>query len=339
VNVKEKGTQSLGEDSLSKQIDQRDRKIAEMEKLVKTLKKQAEKCSKLEKELVESRALTLRQSKELETLKSHKKRVKEQNDKIDELQRKLDEALSETEGQKRIVKTLKTQHADHVQSIRDLRKQLDKLPPTSSPSPSISSEDYDNVVVENRSLKEAVNSRRSEYQILDTEHAALIKKYKEKTDKLNETKLILKDSYKHSLRLEKIAKMYPEKEKLYRMAENLIMLREQLKTSNDFEQNGVTSQNPKILEENINLKKENQSLRRIKEAFDKLDGLRRCGICEHDYEPIGDLKRVKLRCSHVICKACAEKWLSKSQMNGVQSQCPFCNASFTFEDITPIHLA
>ena len=73
------------------------------------------------------------------------------------------------------------------------------------------------------------------------------------------------------------------------MAENLIMLREQLKTSNDFEQvsgitfggfwlvntrifkicfqNGVTSQNPKILEENINLKKENQSLRRIKEAF------------------------------------------------------------------------
>ena len=160
VNVKEKGTQSLGEDSLSKQIDQRDRKIAEMEKLVKTLKKQAEKCSKLEKELVESRALTLRQSKELETLKSHKKRVKEQNDKIDELQRKLDEALSETEGQKRIVKTLKTQHADHVQSIRDLRKQLDKLPPTSSPSPSISSEDYDNVVVENRSLKVCVHGRK-----------------------------------------------------------------------------------------------------------------------------------------------------------------------------------
>ena len=52
-----------------------------------------------------------------------------------------------------------------------------------------------------------MNSRRSEYQILDTEHAALIKKYKEKTDKLNETKLILKDSYKHSLRLENIAKM------------------------------------------------------------------------------------------------------------------------------------
>ena len=77
VNVKEKGTQTLGEDSLSKKIDQRDRKILEMEQIVKTLKKQSEKVVKLEKDLTDSRSLCQRQSKELETLKSHKKRVKD----------------------------------------------------------------------------------------------------------------------------------------------------------------------------------------------------------------------------------------------------------------------
>ena len=153
VNVKDKGTQTLGEDSLSKQIDQRDRKILEMEKIVKTLKKQTEKCTKLEKDLTDTKSLCQRQSKELENLKSHKKRVKDQNDKIDELTRKLDETDRHASEEKRINKTLKTQQTDSITVIRDLRSQLANLAPVSSPSPSISSEDYDSVIVENRSLK------------------------------------------------------------------------------------------------------------------------------------------------------------------------------------------
>ena len=75
-NKKDKIIQTLSDDSLSKQIDVRDRKICELEKSLDTLNKQSKKAAKLEKELQETKKSCQKQSRELETLKSHKKRVK-----------------------------------------------------------------------------------------------------------------------------------------------------------------------------------------------------------------------------------------------------------------------
>ena len=69
--------------------------------------------------------------------------------------------------------------------------------------------------------------------------------------------------------------------------------------------------------------------------LDKLEGVRCCRICMNDYEPLGERVRMKLRCSHVICKECAESWLVKNPTAG----CPFCSTSFSYTHLTPIHLA
>ena len=68
-------------------------------------------------------------------------------------------------------------------------------------------------------------------------------------------------------------------------------------------------------------------------ASEKLEtaGVTSCRICELDYEPIGDRKRCKLACSHVICEICAKDWLSR---NGL---CPFCK--HPFNHLEPIHLS
>jgi seryl-tRNA synthetase len=153
VNAKEKGVQTIGVDTLSKHVEQRDRKIVELEKNQKVLKKQSEKCAKLDKDLTETKSIVLRQSKELESLKVHKKRIKEQNERIEELTRKLEDSDRNMAEEKKISKSLKTQQNDSNSIIRELRNQLANIPSISSPSPSISSEDYDIVLGENRSLK------------------------------------------------------------------------------------------------------------------------------------------------------------------------------------------
>ena len=52
-NVKDKYSQTLDENSLAKHVEQRDRKILELEKTVKNLRKQADKSQRLEKDLAD----------------------------------------------------------------------------------------------------------------------------------------------------------------------------------------------------------------------------------------------------------------------------------------------
>ena len=76
IQVKDKSVQTSTDDNVLKQLEQKDKRISELEKSQLKAKKQIDKNSKLEKEISELRAINLRQSKELESVKSMKKKHK-----------------------------------------------------------------------------------------------------------------------------------------------------------------------------------------------------------------------------------------------------------------------
>ena len=76
IQVKDKSVQTSTDDNILKQLEQKDKRISELEKSQLKAKKQIDKNSKLEKEISELRAINLRQSKELESVKSMKKKHK-----------------------------------------------------------------------------------------------------------------------------------------------------------------------------------------------------------------------------------------------------------------------
>ena len=76
IQVKDKSVQTSTDDNVLKQLEQKDKRISELEKSLLKSKKQIDKNSKLEKEISELRAINLRQSKELESVKSMKKKHK-----------------------------------------------------------------------------------------------------------------------------------------------------------------------------------------------------------------------------------------------------------------------
>ena len=76
IQVKDKSVQTSTDDNVLKQLEQKDKRISELEKSQLKAKKQIDKNSKLEKEISELRAINLRQSKELEGVKSMKKKHK-----------------------------------------------------------------------------------------------------------------------------------------------------------------------------------------------------------------------------------------------------------------------
>ena len=76
VTTKEKCVQTVSDDSILKQLEQKDKKISELEKALTKARKQVEKNAKLEKEVTELKAQTQRQAKDLENYKLMKKRHK-----------------------------------------------------------------------------------------------------------------------------------------------------------------------------------------------------------------------------------------------------------------------
>jgi len=164
-------------------------------------------------------------------------------------------------------------------------------------------------------------------------------KYRKKADRVNEFKEALRDVYKHNIALEAALKTQPNRLRINQMCADLREFKLERERSNDFEQNGSVTNYSALLQENNSLKnsiskfkKELKQNERFKEQIEKLEtaGVTSCRICELDYEPIGDRKRCKLACSHVICEICAKDWLSR---NGA---CPFCK--HPFNHIEPIHL-
>ena len=65
-------------------------------------------------------------------------------------------------------------------------------------------------------------------------------RYKEKSEKLNDAKQVLKESYDEALRLETMVKMYPDKSKMFQMSKELLILQEKIQNRNEFE--NVSSQ-------------------------------------------------------------------------------------------------
>ena len=145
----------MDENSLAKHVEQRDRKILELEKTVKNLRKQADKSQKLEKDLADSKAASLRHLKEVESLRVCKIRQKEQSEKIDQLSKKLDESDRKLSDEKRTSKNLKSQYNESLHNIKQLQDKYNarNSQPPPSPIPSVSSEEYDTVLMENKSLK------------------------------------------------------------------------------------------------------------------------------------------------------------------------------------------
>ena len=68
--------QTISDDSIIRQLEQKDKKISELEKALLKARKQVEKNAKLEKEVTELKAQTSRQAKDLENYKLMKKRHK-----------------------------------------------------------------------------------------------------------------------------------------------------------------------------------------------------------------------------------------------------------------------
>ena len=59
--------------------------------------------------------------------------------------------------------------------------------------------------------------------------------YEEKTAKLNEAKLVIRQSYEEALKLDTIIKMYPDKTTMFEMSEELNRLKKQIDNRNDFD--------------------------------------------------------------------------------------------------------
>jgi len=85
VLTKEKQIQTTGDHTLSKQVEAKDRRIAELEDALAKSRKKEEKMSKVEKELVDARLKCQRQTKEIGNLESFKKGVEGQRAEIEHL--------------------------------------------------------------------------------------------------------------------------------------------------------------------------------------------------------------------------------------------------------------
>ena len=56
-----------------------------------------------------------------------------------------------------------------------------------------------------------------------------------------------------------------------------------------------------------------------------------CPICQNPMGLSGEHQISALKCGHVFCKQCIEKWLK------IKEECPECRAPCTLEDVTPIY--
>lgn len=304
VLTKEKQIQTTGDHTLSKQVEAKDRRIAELEDALAKSRKKEEKMSKVEKELVDARLKCQRQTKEIGNLESFKKGVEGQRAEIEHLWESNEKLEQNYEVEK-------NRSAELERRCHDIQNQLHQ------------------VKMDQDRHETRINlDQRNEYEM----------KYRKKADRVNEFKEALRDVYKHNIALEAALKT-PNRLRINQMCADLREFKLERERSNDFEQNGSVTDYEALLQENNSLKnriskykKELKQNERFKEQIEKLEtaGVTSCRICELDYEPIGDRKRCKLACSHVICEICAKDWLSR---NGA---CPFCK--HPFNHIEPIHL-
>lgn len=305
VLTKEKQIQTTGDHTLSKQIESKDRRIAELEDTLAKLRKKEEKMSKVEKELADARLKCQRQTKEIGNLESFKKNVENQRAEIENLWENNEKLEHHYEVEK-------NRSAELERRCHDIQNQLHQVK-----------------MEQNKNETRRNLDQRNEYEM----------KYRKKADRVNEFKEALRDVYKHNITLEAALKTQPNRLRINQMCDDLREFKLERERSNDFEQNGSVTNYSALLQENNSLKnsiskykKELKQNERFKEQIERLEtaGVTSCRICELDYEPIGDRKRCKLACSHVICEICAKDWLSR---NGA---CPFCK--HPFNHIEPIHL-
>ncbi|CAG5095809.1 Oidioi.mRNA.OKI2018_I69.XSR.g14347.t1.cds [Oikopleura dioica] len=306
VTTKEKQIQTTADHTLSKQIEQKDRRISELEDALSKSRKKEEKLHKAEKELADARLKCQRQTKEISNLESYKKTAENHRAENEHLWEKY-ESLEQSYDVE------KSRSADFEKMCHDLQNQLHQFK-----------------IDRNKQETRRNLDQRNEYEM----------KYRKKADRVNEFKEALRDLYKENLALEAALKTRPNKFRINQMATELRDLKLEAERSNDFEQNGSVTNYSALLQENNLLKKDVSKLRkelrqndRFKDQIEKLEtaGVTSCRICELDYEPIGDRKRCKLACTHMICTVCAKDWLSR---NGL---CPFCK--HPFNHLEPIHLS
>jgi len=238
VTTKEKSVQTISDDSIIRQLEQKDKKINELEKALLKARKQVEKNAKLEKEVTELKAQTSRQAKDLENYKLTKKRHKEQ---IDSILLKSEETENVLLVEKRENKQLKQRTGDLEGALKALKEKV-------MSSSSIDSQ-LQLQIEENSKLKDNYVRVVKEMKKLKDDNDELHGRYKEKSEKLNDAKQVLKESYDEALRLETMVKMYPDKSKMFQMSKELLILQEKIQNRNEFENNGVEAESTVMLDE------------------------------------------------------------------------------------------
>lgn len=168
VLTKEKQIQTTGDHTLSKQVEAKDRRIAELEDALAKSRKKEEKMSKVEKELVDARLKCQRQTKEIGNLESFKKGVEGQRAEIEHLWESNEKLEQNYEVEK-------NRSAELERRCHDIQNQLHQ------------------VKMDQDRHETRINlDQRNEYEM----------KYRKKADRVNEFKEALRDVYKHNIALE-----------------------------------------------------------------------------------------------------------------------------------------
>ena len=127
MTTKEKQIQTTADHTLSKQIEQKDRRISELEDALSKSRKKEEKLHKAEKELADARLKCQRQTKEISNLESYKKTAENHRAENEHLWEKY-ESLEQSYDVE------KSRSADFEKMCHDLQNQLHQVRRKTIPS-------------------------------------------------------------------------------------------------------------------------------------------------------------------------------------------------------------